>query len=199
MSSVLRPQEAGAARARARRGRGRAVLELLLGAEQQVEQLRRADPRSAPARARRRSRAATACARVPPRRRLRSLRGGSRSVFAASRSAPRRLAQLLLELAILEQRRGRGLAVAHAPVRAARRAIRREQAPAQLLVFDQTFYVPVAPRGARRLTGPAESTATTATTVFRRHFAPPPLKESLYSSALQYTLPRRERTRAPQT
>jgi len=51
----------------------------------------------------------------------------------------RRLAQLALELLVLEDRPARRLAVAHAPVRAARRAIRGEQAAAQLLVLEQTL------------------------------------------------------------
>src|SRR4030088_347050 len=45
-----------------------------------------------------------------------------------------RLLQFLLELAILEQRPGCGLAVAHAAVCVAGRAVCRQQARAQLLV-----------------------------------------------------------------
>ena len=76
---------------------------------------------------------------MPPRRRAR-LDGFTQRVRRLTQRVGR-LGQLPLELAVLEQGLRRRLAVAHAPVGATSRGVRREQVRAKLLVLQETLDV----------------------------------------------------------
>src|ERR1039458_8646044 len=120
-----------------RRSGGRAVVELLLRPEQQVEHLRAqilAKDQREPSRDGQQQKRSTQPAFAPA--------GLLGALLECARSVPqglRRLAQLALALLVLEARLTRRLAVAHAPICAAGRAVCRKQTAAQILVLDQTL------------------------------------------------------------
>jgi hypothetical protein len=142
-----------------RRRRRRAVVELLLGADEKVEHARAQvlaeDHRQRACDREQQQRAADPSA--PAR-----LLGGLAQRARRLAQRVRRIPDLALELAILEQGSRRRLAVAHAPVGIPRRPVGGEQARAQLLIFDQSLHVLVALRRPRCFSGLADP-------VFRCH------------------------------